>query len=211
MKNKELQQYQFVIFEKIRDHYVWLKSLWDIYREIFENDENLKIAQTSAKMFFYNLNIMIIHQIVLNSCKITDEYKKGNLVLGYFMELDEFKNNKEIDELYRNILKFRKYLLKARNKIIAHNDFGTIMQMKGLGEFPSGEDKVFFENIEKFLNCVCENISGEVMGEIYVNCQGDVRDLLQYLKYGINMERMLDEKKNLDERMDIDKHMNMEI
>jgi len=83
--------------------------------------------------------------------------------------------------------------------------------MKSLGEFPVGEDKIFFENVEKFLNIVSQHITGEIMGEVSVNCQGDVRDLLRYLKYGINIEKMLEDKKTLVEKLEVDNYMNMEI
>lgn len=201
------------VFEEIKGHYIWLKALRETYKVLYETKENTKIIDKSAKMFFDDINIMMIHQIVLCSCKLTDEYnrKNKNLVLGYFLELDQFNTDSRIIELYTEIQKFRRNLIKARNKIVAHNDFDAIMRLEKLGGFSKGEDIAFLNNIEKYLNIVSEKTTGQIMGEIVVNLPGDVNDLLRYLQYGLSMERMLDDEETLEGKMKIDKYMNMEI
>ncbi len=142
--------------QKLANQYLWIKLLKKSVDVLFNNHKNIELMESMAKDFFHQLNIIMIHQLILSYCKITDPYNKlgTNLTIDYFIETKNcvICKNEKISNAKKEINKFREYILSSRNKIIAHNDFKTMVTSTEIGGFPEGEDEKYLKNIEDIIN-----------------------------------------------------------
>lgn len=166
--------------------FLWLRVQRNKFGILFENENNRNEIYNSASQFFYEFNVMLIYDMNLIISKLTDPYdeKKQNLSLAYFLESNHIENKEEMNILYFEILNFRGKIIKARNKIISHNDLKTLLTQETYAQFEPGEDIKCIENIQKYLNIVSKELKGEIFGNISVGCMGDVNDLLKIIRYG---------------------------
>ena len=187
-------------FEQIRDHYVWIKNIRYYFHELYENENNRNNLIESANDFWCHINTVFIHQLILSYCRITDSCEKfgPNLTLDYFYNNDDIEEESRIrlETLHGFFNEFRKYIIPARNKLIAHNDLKVYSSLEKCGEFPDGMDIEYLENIEKYINELSIIIYGENIGDIVVAVEGDVLDLLKCLQAGVGMTKWFNNEKD---------------
>jgi len=178
--------------ERAVSELVWIRIQRDKFKILLEDEENRRILSSAASQFFYEFNIMMIHDINLTIARLTDPYdsKNRNLSLEYFLKSKNIKRKEELDAIYKKICGFRDKIKKGRNKIISHNDIQTLLCEKTYAQFEIGEDLECIDNIGKFLNIVSEDLKGETFGDICTSCSGDANDLLKILKYGLEVKKM---------------------
>jgi hypothetical protein len=208
--NREKKIKYSAALKTLFDQYFWIRELRRNFAELFENENNVKIVNSVAGSFFEQIGVMMMHQLTLSYCKITDPVDKHerNLSLAYFVDIEmEDKDKADICDLYAKILGFRIYLVKARNKVVAHNDFETLTNYSTYGDFPEGEDYKFQRNVDDFFNILSRIINGTIFGEISLGSVGDVDDLIKYLKYGYAFEKYIDSLDKSQDMIDMYKYI----
>jgi len=182
------------------EQYMWIKALKRSVDELFENDKIIKLMERMAKEFFQQLNVLMIHQLILSYCKFTDPSTKmgSNLTIDYFTSIkeDEICNNENIKTGLSQVNAFRNYIVPARNKIIAHNDLETHIAFKELGGFPEGDDNKFINGIESILNELSRIINGDIYGDFIETLSGDVFDFIKILRYANGMLEMFENERD---------------
>src|SRR5262245_57479232 len=80
--------------ESFRDSCVMLRSLWVHYHTLFEgSDLKRELLQTTAPIFFGDLNEIFIEQLVQRICRLTDNAQtmsRKNLTVKFLVEHTDF-------------------------------------------------------------------------------------------------------------------------
>jgi hypothetical protein len=204
------------IVKRFCDHVHWLISVRYIYKVLFEDKQPscLTLMEETASSFFTDLNRILQEYLLLECAKITDLATTGKyenftvdcLVRGICWP-DDAVGLRQLTSLTdddKNILKelkslqaitegFRNYIQCARNKLLAHLDRETVLSGKPLGGFPEGEDKTFFDALQKMCNIVHEACFGTIYGEMIPTRSGDVINLRRTLQCAVAFNVALSE------------------
>jgi hypothetical protein len=140
------------------DHCVFIRSVYRHLEILFVNStENYKKRMLHiAQFFFEDLNNILVEYIILTVCKITDpaqdNRKNDNHTIDYLIKHYDCRADvataERLDRLCARIKAFRKKLLPARNKLIAHSDRKTIMEGTPLGATEPGEWDQFWHDLD---------------------------------------------------------------
>ena len=116
---------------------------YDLYYSLFEVDkQRLDFYSDLAPLFFGDINRILIEQLIMQTCKITDPAKTGrnyNLTKNYVVEEISWPDavRDELRQINTRLMSFRKYVEPARSKRIAHIDLHAQIGIReNLGGFP---------------------------------------------------------------------------
>lgn len=198
-------------------HYVvYLKAIHRIGKELFENEEGRKLMELTAISFFKDLNKILIDYFILEAAKITDPswtYNKyENFTIANLRETIDWPEKVAIDfdRLIQVVEDFRKNIIDARKKLLAHYDKNTFISNKVLGRFHKEDDEKFIEALEEMCNLLHKASFDKIFGDISVGMPGDVLDLKKTLKRAVAFEKLLQESKG-EEKMRLFKCWNERI
>lgn len=199
------------IIKKFCEQVLWLWSVHWTYKELFENEEAKRLMEKTARSFFEDINVIFINYLLLEFAKITDPAKtcgEENFTIDNIIESICWPPEVEqkLKDVNGEIKKFRVYIKKARNKLLAHRDKKTILSDEILGEFPEGEGEHFLSNLEEICNITHEVCFNSFCGEIVVSGKGDVLDLKKALKKALVYERLHSES-NSEEAVKLSKYL----
>jgi hypothetical protein len=142
-------------------HYcVHVRSVWRHYQILFEEGELRRtMLHRIAPIFFGDLNQVLIEQLVLQICKLTDpEIQSGrkNLTLDYLVENADFSaapaEQGSAQALRDRINGFRAQILPARNKLISHLDRDSVMAGNALGGASEAAWSQFWTDLDELLH-----------------------------------------------------------
>ena len=113
---------------------VALRSLWEHYRTLFEGfDLKRELLQTTAPVFFGDLNEIFIEQLVQRICRLTDSARttgRKNLTVKFLIEHTDFSaapvTLDKLRVLSDAIHRFRDRIVEARNRFISHLDLEAV-------------------------------------------------------------------------------------
>lgn len=140
----------------------WAYTCWQMKKYLYDENQNDQLMKTCDFVHFFNdLNDILQEYWILQVCKLHDNEKtcgKENLVIGTILKI--FQNNESIHTTLKDkkekLDQFYDHLKDARNKIISHHDCQTRLDKKTLGSFDEGEDVVYFQELQDFINICFE-------------------------------------------------------
>lgn len=192
-----------VVIQKFCEQCGEIKFISDQYYALYETSEHrLRLLEEIAPHFFFNvIQKVLIEYMFLNICKLTDPPQScgdDNLTVKYILQRINSVNpgisqQLGLDDISKEIDKFAKCIRPARHKIIAHLDVETILSLKTLGEFEEGEDKIFWSNLQEFVNRIYEHYIGGVFPLVAFSDSG-ANELVEALKKAINYDDCLEDK-----------------
>lgn len=176
-------------FEAFRAECMWLRQCYNTHAALFESSEATKqLLHNCSAIFFSDLNRMLIEYIFLQSSKITDPAKTGkrtNLTVSYI--------NNELEKLgylspkirfhADGIMRYREFVIGARNRLISHLDTETAMQDEPVGAHTTDDVTEFFEHLQEYCDAVGRAVGVGPLDFRYSPGQGDVQDLISLLKH----------------------------
>ncbi|WP_296745747.1 hypothetical protein [Mesorhizobium sp.] len=141
---------------------VHLRSVWRHYEILFEEGELRRtLLHRIAPVFFGDLNQLLIEQLVLQICRLTDPpvtMGRTNLTIDYVIGEADFSgapaDQARIKTLRDGIHDFRSKIVPARNRLIGHLDRDAVMAGQPLGPASDAEWKQFWDDLEQFLQLV---------------------------------------------------------
>jgi hypothetical protein len=142
-------------------HEYWLNHL-----ELFDNNRrDTELVNSVARPEWERLSIISQEYSLLQLVKLHDPaVMNGNCNLGikYVLAYGGWSESVRhgLAALAKELDRFAKPLLDARNKILSHNDLATMVAGAALGAFPVGDDEKYFKALQEFVNIV----HGEVIG-----------------------------------------------
>jgi hypothetical protein len=204
------------IVRKFCEHVHRLISDRYIYKVLFEDEQPScqALMKKTASSFFVDLNRILQDYLLLECAKITDHATTGNdtnFTVDFLVQNICWPNNnailnkmtsltdddkdilKELKSLQAVTEGFRNYIKCARNKRLAHLDRETVLSGRPLGGFPEGEDKKFFDALQKMCNIVHEACFGTIYGEMMPTRAGDVINLTRTLRCAVAFNVALSE------------------
>ncbi|MBL7153527.1 MAG: hypothetical protein ISS79_07400 [Phycisphaerae bacterium] len=170
--------------------YAWLRWVYDDYLALYEKGpERIQLLHEVAPHFFERLNRILVQHIELGICKLTDPPgRKGqkNLTIKYILELIGEKESKKLglDVLAKSILVIRPYIIKGRNKAIAHLDRDALVSKSIFNQYPREVLDRFWESLREFVDKVRKHYFGSIIGEVIDN-KGAI-GLVGALKKGVH-------------------------
>ena len=180
---------------------LWLKQIHYIRHELFEDNCSEHLIRNTAPGFFADLNIMLINHYLLEIAKLTDpakSRKQENFTIANLIESIDWPPDrlKEINKLNQTVLAFRRHIVPARNKLVAHYDKTTVMSRITLGAFPKGVDKKTLDALEHMCNVMYGVAFGEIFGSIVLD--KGVLDFKEVLAKAIAFDKLFADSKGKD-------------
>ena len=189
--------------ELFRGQCIWLMMCRNTYSALFESDDETKeILFNSAPSFFFKELQPILHEYYfLQVCKITDPpgtRHKESLTSQY---VDQELCRKglmtaEIRKLSDKLLSYRKLVLPARHKIIAHPDKQTARLNQSLGKHSEQDQARFLDALQGYNDAVGTAVGVGPLDFRSTSGEGDVLDLIAVLARGLKCD--LDEPNVVD-------------
>jgi hypothetical protein len=163
------------------DSCIELRSQWEHYRTLFEgSDLKRELLQTTAPIFFGDLNLMFIEQLVQRICRLTDDAqtgKRNNLTVKFLIEHTDFSaapaTLDKLRALSGSIHHFRDQIVDARNRFISHLDLDAVRMDKPLGVASDAQWLQFWLDLQDFLDQLLRHYG---MKGFYLNAMGNMSD-----------------------------------
>jgi AbiU2 len=160
---------------------VSLRALWEHYRTLFEGSElKRELLQTTAPVFFGDLNEIFIEQLVQRICRLTDNAQtmgRKNLTIKFLIDhTDLSAAPATLDKLLRlsdAIHRFRNRIVDARNRFINHLDLEAVRLDQRLGAASDAEWLQFWLDLQDFLDLLLQHHG---MKHFYLNAMGNISD-----------------------------------
>lgn len=177
---------------------VWVRSLRTHFGELFESsDQRSALLLEVADTFFHDLNLLMIEYILLQQCKLTDPAfmgkDKDNLSTNYILELNwSDETRRVLVEANSRLMEYRRKIVDARRKLIAHLDLRSRLNSVAVGEVTQSEEISFWEHLQTFADAAHrEAIGGPI--EIAATMQsGGIPSLVHALKDSVEYQRLVE-------------------
>lgn len=192
---------------------VSMRSTYRHFQILFEGSElQRELLQRTAPTFFNDIHLVMMQDLVLQICKVTDpENTSGrrNLTIKFLLNNSDFASAPgELDKLKRlseSMHIFRTKIVPARNKIIGHLDRQSVHDGNPLGATEKHEWDQFWLDLQDFL---------QIMHKQYVDPRGhfylsgiaylsDADDLLKALKESTYFRALLADNQLTQECADV--------
>ena len=145
--------------EAFADSCVLLRSQWAHFMTLFEgSDLKRELLYTTAPTFFADLNRLFVEHLVLHICRLTDEAQtmgRKNLTVKFLIEHSDWSSAPDtlakLKPISDSIHRFRKRVLPARKRFIAHLDLSAVRLDQPLGAASNDEWKQFWLDLQDFV------------------------------------------------------------
>jgi len=177
------------VVKEFCDQYCWLRVVRDEYYALYEGGPGrIELLKEVASGFFPRLSHMFVQYLELRICCLTDPPgRKGrkNLSVKYIIELIGAEESKRLglDVLSDQIHAIRQYVVKGRNKGIAHLDCDALVSSKIFNEYPREVWDQFWESLGTFVDEVHMHCFGSIIGDVHST--GGAEDLVEALKKAV--------------------------
>lgn len=206
------------IYDPLLLEVVRLHDIWGCYRELFAGSQGrVDLLNKCASGFFYFIQEVLINDIYICLCKLTDSaYSKNSkknktknlslfqlqLELGKHYNMDlAIKNCAILCTLKRKIEPFDKW----RNKKLAHSDWDTHFKVEPLPDIHQELIEEVLLMIRNYLNSIEQHYNNSEIEYRVASCEVD--SLVTYLGYGLRYEELRSERKiSFDDWQNCDKH-----
>jgi hypothetical protein len=141
-------------------------AVWRIHRVLFDDSPN-KTALVNSPAGPAMIHVSEISQeyLLLQIRKLHDpaiQRDRATLGIDYILRFGgwDAPTLARLQTLKIDLDKFSSQLREVRNRILCHNDIEIHLKGETLGDFPSGEDILYFEKLQEFVNIVHERVFG---------------------------------------------------
>lgn len=142
----------------------WTYETWVTHKFLFDENKTPEKDIGKAVSFTNRLSTITQEYCLQQIAKLHDPTKQGknfNLSIDYMVQYGDWgERTDQIESIHSKLSDLWKHLKLVRSKILAHNDFETIIVDAALGSFPEGMDDEYFEVLQELVNEVHEKWSG---------------------------------------------------
>jgi hypothetical protein len=172
-----------------------LKEKHSIGAELLDNRQTRSLMEQTANAFFRIVTGTLIDQFLLEVAKLSDPSSTGgnqNLTIESILETVDWPPDvlSELKGLIQPVRRFRGYIKKARNKLLAHSDKKTIRSGRTLGAFPPGEDKKVMDALEEMCQLMHKASFGVTYGQMGHSSQA-VSDIVIAMRKTLAFDKLL--------------------
>jgi hypothetical protein len=172
-------------------HCAYMRSVFLHGKILFEESsaEARQRMSAAAQILFGDINRILVEYIILQACRITDPPKdvKGNdnLTIAFLLTKCDLSGAPEkqerVSELAASIDAFRKKLLPARHKRIAHADRNAAHDVESYGKATNDEWNKFWAELRELVSTIYQTSHGAPF-DIDGGLMSDADGLLKVLK-----------------------------
>lgn len=182
------------------DECLWVRSIRTHFEVLFESGEKRhELLAEVAKTFFSDLNLILIDYLLLQQCKLTDPALSGkdkvNLTSNYILTLNWSHEIKILlNEANDHLMCYRRKIIDARRKVLAHIDLKTRLNLVDLGAFTEAEENSFWCELQNFVNTAHNEVIG---GPFEINAampDGDAVSLVRGLINAVDYNDMVNQE-----------------
>ncbi|MGA2956023.1 MAG: hypothetical protein ABSF48_09905 [Thermodesulfobacteriota bacterium] len=186
------------IVKKFCEQVFWLRNVRHIYEELFENEQSPILMKRTAPSFFADLNTILHSYLLLEFAKITDpaetREKENFTVDNLIVSIDWPQDIRDkLTSLSEKTKGFRRHILGARHKLLAHTDKEAFLADRTLGGFPEGEDEIFLKTLQEVCDITHEACFGSIFGQMILTMPGDVINFKRALENAVAFNELLSE------------------
>lgn len=179
------------VFLEFREQAIWLQTCYNIYRALYESDEQTSATlRQTAPAFFSDINQVLVDSLLLQVGRLTDPPRgpKGqpNLTASHIVELlsAEGKLSLAIQDASSGLHRYRKLIVQSRNQIIAHADREVFLTGTVIGVHNREDVEAFFNDLYRFIDDVGQAVGTGPIDFTCTSGPGDALDLIAYLAKG---------------------------
>lgn len=119
------------LYDDLRNQLTWIHLKWNDYESLFaDTPEVINLLNKVAPAFFHNTQRMMIEDVVLHICRITDNVTvAGNETLTvkrFSRNITDRKLKNEVDTLVENAIEKCKFARVRRNRRLAHREMPLV-------------------------------------------------------------------------------------
>lgn len=167
------------------------------YHELFAGERSRRLLEHTAHRFFLDLQGVLGEHILLAIAKLTDNAsdatgKRENFTIRNLLEGAAWQNDTRdaVGEDLRLLAEFRRRILPARHRLLAHLDKTALLSNDSLGAFPEGDDERALNSLEHVADVFHKASFGETFGDMVPSHPGDVLALKRVLARGLAFDRL---------------------
>ena len=144
----------------------WAYEAWLSHREMFDlNPRAAELLKSFAAEQLARLSIISQEYSLLQIAKLHDPaVVSGKITLGidYVVTYGAWSQTtrSQLETLRLKLNGFGSQLRDIRNKSLSHNDLAQIVAGATLGAFQPGEDELYFQTLQDFVNIVHSEVVG---------------------------------------------------
>jgi hypothetical protein len=166
-----------------------LRAIWHHYQILFEYSQlRRELLDSVAGTFFRDINLILIGQMILQICRITDPIQmrgRTNLTVKTLIAHSDFSSEpgrlEKLEWLSERMHDFRKLIEPARNRFISHLDLESVRIGEPLGDAPRERWLDFWIDLQEFLHIMYKH-HVDPNGQFYLNAVGMMSDADQLVK-----------------------------
>lgn len=172
----------FEIFKHLNKELISLNYFWKIYSQLYRNEEEIQLLNEFAPGFFSICQIVLLNNIIVTLCKLTDKEKCGNkdnltiFRLFKYPELLQYPDVKEkMEKISNKIESLKSPYKKYRNCKIAHFDLNTVLKVSLEPLPPISYDGIndFISLLNDFMNALSSTVFDRITGYDNLTIIGD--------------------------------------
>ena len=182
------------VHEQLRRDMRWLHAQTKVYRELFLNADNHRIAREAARDFTVVVEGALITAIVMALSRMTDNsttFNKANLSLRRLFELLQAHGNapalyarceRRINEIFDLLAPLKDF----RHQVVAHRDLSAAMTMQPIPlPIPLSRIDELCSELGDVLNDIDDHFTESITSFEYPIEVGGVANLIHFLQRGI--------------------------
>jgi hypothetical protein len=176
-----------VVADKLFEICNWTHEAWVLYRTLFDDNPDLpKLSRGRHAYLLHALNHVLQEYVLLQVAKLHDPAVvsgRVNLSLAYFVEYGGWDphTSGRLRDLKARLDELDAQIRPARNRILSHNDFATLVNEQPLGAFPKDADLEYFRTLHEFVSCIFEQVTGVVCADFATFTRTDVQEMIRAL------------------------------
>lgn len=193
------------IYDELRSEVTWLHGRWICYRQLYATSpKRIDLLNESASTFFYIIEDVLLSDVQISLCKLTDPAESGkykNFSLKQLQaRLDEGADQSlsaDCKALLKVLSTQCSLFRTRRHKKLAHLDLAVALRTP---PYPlPGVSRDMIENaldtVRRFLNAIERHYNGNEFGYEHFNMNGDGEALIATLRSGLRYEELLQERR----------------
>ena len=170
--------------------------------KLLSDEQTRSLMEKTARAFFEVVTNTLIDHFLLEVAKLSDPATSGhgedeNFTIDNMLSTVDWPPDvsSELGRLNVGVHQFRDYIKRARNKLLAHYDKGTVLSGKTLGDFPPGEERRVLDVLEQMCNLMHKASIGGTYGQMLCSGQGDVSYLQEAMRKALAFDKLVEQSK----------------
>jgi hypothetical protein len=188
------------VFEFIEKETIWLHEQWAIFGQLFfKSSARIDLLNKCAPSFFAFVGEIIVNDMQLTLCKLTDPVRTGNFdnaslkQLQERMEACEPKLPEDFGKLLQQLNVKCEPLRKWRNKLGSHFDLATATQKAPFPDTIKRDIEESLKILRDYMNMIKKYYGNPISPSYTPLINGDADELVNILGNGLRYRELFEE------------------